>query len=496
MNLLKNKKFKYGSVAVLLTALILAVILVMNIFVTTFSNHFGWYADTSASGLFGFSDRSLAMLDQIDKENNEIHIYYFTDKNTLESSDYGNYVLSLTKELVNRYEDKGFVSVHYIEDVNKDIFEIGSIFGDKYAKELLSLYENHEITNGTMVIRNNTKEVDVNGAFVPDTEDYRVEVFSIVDMYSEVSASFLGDYLLTARILGICHIAPTVYMMTGHDEMTVDEDNTYGNAEYLANLFDACGYNVKKLYLSQADFTGSRFDNSIAVIFAPRIDYTKAELEKLSAFINKGGNLMVFTDSVYRKLDNLTAFLSQYGITIAQDKFKSGLDASLSLGDYTFITETSADSAIVKKIAAKNKTIVVDDARVLVTDKTKGAVSLLLPPDSATLNASGASPKNNEVIAAYSTGASRGSVFVSGAASLASSLVYMPNYSNRDFLLSVMDEMGGEDLPLNIPIKTLATDGLELTRGEAITLSVIVSAIPAILIVAVGTFVYVRRKKS
>ena len=37
MNFLKNKKFQYGSVAVLLTALILAVVLVTNILVTMFS---------------------------------------------------------------------------------------------------------------------------------------------------------------------------------------------------------------------------------------------------------------------------------------------------------------------------------------------------------------------------------------------------------------------------------------------------------------------------
>ncbi|MBQ4121599.1 MAG: Gldg family protein [Clostridia bacterium] len=496
MSFLNNKKIKYGSVAVLLTVLILAVVLVMNIFVTMFSDHFGWYADTSSSGLFGFSDTSLSLLDKIDKENNEIHIYYFSDKNTLEQSQYGNYVLTLTNDLTTRYADDEFVTVHYIDDVNKDIFEIGAIFGDKYRLELERLYDSKEIAPGTMVIRNNTKEMDVDGSFVPDSEDYRVDVFSITDMYSETSLSFVGDYVLTARILGICQLAPTVYMMTGHDEMTVDEDGTYGNAEYLVNLFDSCGYNVKKLYLSQADFSTGRADNSIAVIFAPRIDYTKAEIEKLSRFVEKGGHLMMFADSVYRKLDNLTEFLSRYGITVGQDKFKGDLSSSLSLGDYTFVCEIQKLHDVMDKIAATTKTVVVSDARVLEIDSAKGASAILLPPNSATLNNSGDEAKGNEVVAAYSAGESRGSVFVCGSASLASSLIYTPSYTNRDVLLSVMDEMGGKNLPINVEIKTLATDGLDLTRGEAITLSVVVSCIPALLIVAVGTFVYVRRKNS
>lgn len=496
MNFLNNKKFKYGSVAVLLTVLILAVVLVMNIFITMFSDHFGWYADTSSSGLFGFSDTSLSLLDAIDKENNEIHIYYFSDKNTLEQSQYGNYVLTLTNDLVARYADDEFVTVHHIDDVNKDIFEIGAIFGTKYDKEFRDLYANKEIVNGTMVIRNNTKETDIDGSFVEGSEDYRVDVFSITDMYSESSSSFVGDYVLTAHILGICHLTPTVYMMTGHDEMTVDEDGTYGNAEYLVNLFETCGYDVKKLYLAQADFSTSRVAGSIAVIFAPRIDYTKEEINKLSAFVEKGGHLMMFADSVYRKLDNLTAFLAKYGITIGQDKFKGDLSSSLSLGDYTFVCESNTQHDVLKKISATTKTVVVRDARVLSVDASKGAKTILLPPDSATLNSSGEAPKSNEAVAAYSTDASRGSVFVCGSASLASSLIYTPSYTNRDVLLAVMDDMGGENLPLNVPVKTLATDGLDLTRGEAITLSVLVSVIPALVFVVFGTFVYVRRKNS
>lgn len=148
-----------------------------------------------------------------------------------------------------------------------------------------------------------------------------------------------------------------------------------------------------------------------------------------------------------------------------------------------------------KKITSTSK-IVVDDARVLSIDSTKGATAVLMPPESATLNSSGKNPKNNEVVAAYSTGSGRGSVFVSGSASLASSLIYEPSYTNRDLLLSVMDEMGGNNLPINVEIKTLSTDGLDLTRGEAITLSVVVSAIPALLFAAAGIIVYVRRKNS
>ena len=136
------------------------------------------------------------------------------------------------------------------------------------------------------------------------------------------------------------------------------------------------------------------------------------------------------------------------------------------------------------------------EERVLQIDKTKGANALLLAPDSAVLNSTGGSVKKDQAIAAYSTASGRGGVFVCGASSLVSSLVYTPDCANRDILFAVMDDMGAESLPLNIKVKSLATDGLDLTRQDAILLSVVVSAVPALLMVALGTFVYVRRKRS
>ena len=278
--------------------------------------------------------------------------------------------------------------------------------------------------------------------------------------------------------------------------MPVGTDRNYGNAEYLAELFDSCGFKVEKLYLSQGDFAKSHSGSAMAVIFAPRIDYTKAELDKLSAFVKNGGHLMMFADSVQRKLDNLGAFLADYGITIVNDKFKSGLDSSLSLGDYTFICDYDKKNSLLGTAIDSTERAVVSDARVLQIDKTKGANALLLAPDSAVLNSTGGAVKKDQAIAAYSTASGRGGVFVCGASSFVSSLVYTPDCANRDILFALMGDMGAESLPLNIKVKSLATDGLDLTRQDAILLSVIVSAVPALLMVALGTFVYVRRKRS
>ena len=498
MNLLKNKNFKYGSIAVALTVAVLAVILVFNLIVTTLSSSLGWYVDTSSAGLFRFSEKSLAMLDEIDGENNKITLHFFADENLLKSTTYGYYVLGLVGELLNRYD---FITAEYHEDLNKDAFEIGNIFGNKYEKTFVDMYQNNKFSQSTVIIRNDTYELGENGEYLTDIHgnkraDHKIRVLSITDMYDANSYSFIADYFLTGNLVSVCNLSPTAYFLCGHGEMTTEEDGTYGDGEYLYDIFTTCGFTVKKLNLAQNDFSLDSIKPSIAVIFAPQSDYLQVELDRIRAFVSGGGNLMAFADGNYYKLDNLNFLLAEYGVTVAAGKFKSGLDASLGSKDFSFAAKRSEDSPVLSVIDQKEDKVAVSDCRVLRVDPAKGASPLLYAPDSATVYGSDGVMQGNEAVAAYSTAEGRGDVFVCGASSLASSLVYVSVYGNRDVLLSVLDAMGAEDVPLNLEIKPLANNSLNLTRSQSILWSVILVVVPTLLIAALGIFVNVRRKRS
>ncbi len=498
MNLFKNKKFKYGSAAVAFTAVVIAVTVILNILISTLSAHFGWYADISSGGLFSFSDNSTEMLDEIDGENNKLTLYYFTDQNNLESTLYGNYVLSLTKELENKYD---FFEIKYIENINRELATIAEIFGDKYYDEWLDMYTNEEFSIGTMILRNDTYEMGADGKYILDlsgkkSEDYRIRVMSINEMFSDAANSFVGEYILTGNIASICTLSPTVYFTTGHGEMTIEEDGEYNNAAYLIDIFKTSGFEIKKINLMQADFEKTTVEPSIAVIFTPKNDFTQTELERLGAFVDGGGSVMYFSDSVNNRLDNITEFLSGYGITVVSAKYRDSGDASLSVGGYDFSVDYNKNSSIINRLESLNKKTVVSDSRVISVDSSKGAVPLLLPYSSTEIISSSYKADGSEAIAAYSSAEGRGSVFVSGSAALASSLIYVPSYNNRDLLLSVINEIGVESVPINLNVSTLATDGLDITTSQANTISIIISVIPALVFAAVGVFVYIRRKRS
>ncbi len=499
MNLFKSKKFKYGTAAVMLTVAVIAIVVAVNLLVSALAGHFGWYLDTSAAGLFSFSEQSLDRMDRLDRENNKLTLCYFADENTLNASDYGRYVLSLSGELEKRYGD--FVSVKYLDNLDRDIIEIRELFGDKYADTFRQLYEEGSFVPGTMVIRNDTYEMGADGKFVTDLAgnyrpDYRLRVFSIADMYSESGRAFLGEFRLTGHVVSVCTLSPTAYFITGHGEMSIEEDGDFGKATYLADLLENTGFTLKKLNLGQADFAATAVEPSLAVIFAPKNDFTEAELSRLSSFVEEGGQLMMFADGVYYKLDNLNAFLGNYGVSIVNAKFKSGSDAALSVDGFQFSASLVSEAPAVAAIENRDGRLVVADCRVLRVDSSKGAAALVNPP--ASVQAVGAVTEldGREAVAVYSTGEGRGGVFVSGADSLASSLLYEPGYTNRDLLLSVLTDMGAEGAPLNTVISPLATDGLDITKSQSTAIAVLLSTLPALVFAVLGVVIYVRRKRS
>ena len=140
--------------------------------------------------------------------------------------------------------------------------------------------------------------------------------------------------------------------------------------------------------------------------------------------------------------------------------------------------------------------MVLSSCRLLRIDESKGAEALLAPPLSYTAVGIDTELSQNDAAVAISRGTGRGSVFVSGGETLASSLVYSPAYNNRNLLLSVLIDMGAEDVPLNVDVKTLESDGLDLTKGQATAISLVVSLVPALIVTVLGTVVYVRRKRS
>lgn len=102
---------------------------------------------------------------------------------------------------------------------------------------------------------------------------------------------------------------------------TIEHGEEMGNALALANVFAANGFEVKTVNLAKDTLDD---DTRILVIYNPIYDFIGAEaedastneIEKIDAFLDRRGCLMVFADPQYAdNLTNLNEFLAEWGIS-------------------------------------------------------------------------------------------------------------------------------------------------------------------------------------
>ena len=60
---LRSRKFRYGSVAVVMTALIVAIVIMINAGLSALSNKYGWYTDMTHKNMYSLTDAAIELLD-------------------------------------------------------------------------------------------------------------------------------------------------------------------------------------------------------------------------------------------------------------------------------------------------------------------------------------------------------------------------------------------------------------------------------------------------
>ena len=85
---MNKKKLRYGSTSAAITALVVAVVIVLNVLFTVLASKFLWYSDMTSNNLFTLSDEAKALLDTIDAP---VKIIFAAEADKLENGTYSEY---------------------------------------------------------------------------------------------------------------------------------------------------------------------------------------------------------------------------------------------------------------------------------------------------------------------------------------------------------------------------------------------------------------------
>jgi ABC-type uncharacterized transport system involved in gliding motility auxiliary subunit len=266
----KTKQVRYGGYAVLITLAVVVGLILINIIIGQFSLQ----VDMTDSKIFSLSDQSVQVLDQISTPVNIYGLWVPGQENTEVTS------------VIDLYLAKNS-SLHF-----------QSMDADKNPGFLMKYDKNQQgISRGSVIVE---------GA-----KGFRV--IGPSDMY-DYSSTQSGGYNLTgvaierrltsALLFVGTGETPAVYEITGHDEVPLS---------YLSmqEMIERENYSLKSLNLIQSAVPD---DASALVINAPKSDITKGEADKILAYMEKGGRLLVLADYRVRELTVLNEMLASYGI--------------------------------------------------------------------------------------------------------------------------------------------------------------------------------------
>ncbi len=555
----EKNRLIHRSAAWLITAGVLAAVVLLNLLLTVFCGD-KMIVDLTTEKFNEISEQSKAELDKIDPSENNITIYFLADSDELQSASFGSSVSS-TGSYTNLWGMKYIWELAKIYAENYDFLSVQTLNIKKDADKLEEFRSTvgTEFTKLDVIIDNYTYEKDGSGEIIKDESGepimhhnfrkYKRDAFFVFESDSSYAYGFNGDEVITSAILSVAGKNPTVYFVSGHgekigDDTTLDAsaESDYGKAQALRDLFFRAGFVTEKIDLSTEYKTLLSDDSArIIVIYGPDSDYLGAydggvdEIAVLRKFLNGiDHNGMFFLDGTAESLPNLSEYVEDYfGVTLENALVKDGGQNSLSSDGYTFISDYETDEYGVgtnltdafgdmesKPSAAFENAhpLKISDAfgqnngfydsRVTTTS---GAV--FLAPTSSAASADGKTSDEyteetqppllvfsllDKINSASRTDeTSESYALICGTTDFASEkYIESAAYCNSDILYYTMRIMGKGTSSLSVDMKKIEGQSLSVTGNAANAWTVALCTVVPVLSLALGTVVFIKRRRS
>ncbi|MBQ8341468.1 MAG: GldG family protein [Clostridia bacterium] len=319
MNILRNKKFRYGSVSVALTVVIIVAVILLNAIVTALVHKNELYLDMTAENVFTLSDSAKDYLSPIAEKERRVKIIFCAAEDEIESDPYTYYAYHTAKD-IREYLGDECVELEFV-DIIKNPTKLKPYFtGESTSPNAYAI-----------ILAGQVKDEAGNW------KDAYTQVYSATSLFYGDSQGnvigYNGEQRLVSGILTVTQTEqPIVCFTTNHGETT-----PAGTAFKV--LLEDCGFKVQTIDLWNEEIPE---DCTLVVINNPDSDfnavseYSKvSEITKLEKFLDEKKALMVFLDSetgsdsgLNGKLPNLEDFLAQWGIGLSRQTDDSGIVSS------------------------------------------------------------------------------------------------------------------------------------------------------------------------
>lgn len=277
-----TRKFKGGAYATAISAVVIAIVVIVNLMFTKLNIT----VDMTADGKYSLTEETITMLSELE---DEITFYYLAPSG--ESIDMFDKILSQ----YTKYGDT-------VKLVQKD-----PVMNPKFASQ----YTDASVEEFSIIVVNETngrsRYVGYSDMLITE---YGID-YTTYQYYSEVTGLDMEGQLNSAIGYVTSDDLPTLYEVSGHGMQTLGS----GVVEMLEKANIQVYYDGDSLDLLTT--TEIPEDCDVLLIHTPETDFTEDEVALLSDFLANGGNAIFVLSYLNADHTNLLSLMQSYGIELS-----------------------------------------------------------------------------------------------------------------------------------------------------------------------------------
>ena len=476
-SIFKTRKAKYGSLATVITAVTIILVIAINILAGVFSDKFKSSFDLTKNKAFNITQDSI---DYIGKLSTDVEIIVLNQEDNFISN--GEYFVQANEVIKQYSKHSNKIKVNYIDITKNPTFS--------------TQYPNDELQTNSIIVKSSNRHKVLAASDLFDIE---------YSYYNSIPVSSKAEQTMTSAIMYVSTEKQTkISVIKGFDENPIDS---------FVELLKMNNYDV----IEQAILTENINPESVAVIIpAPTRDYDDDAIKKVTEFLNNGGkygkNLFYIASAQQGKTPKLDAFLKDWGVKVGEGTvFETSASKLLSTNNPFFAINEYVDQDFAKLV--KNQSIPVSvpfcrPIEILNKDTVKtllqfSEASGILPADAdETWNFSEESitgPIPAAVIATESSqdGSESSNVVVVGSSvAFDSQLLGKTSLNNSSYFIGLTNKITNKENSINIESKTISQQSLGIVKSQALAIGIITIFALPVLVIAIGIFVWINRKKK
>ena len=326
-----DRRGKSGTYAVVVSLILLAVLVVVNMLVGSLPSKLTMI-DTSGTGKYDISGTSQSFVASV---KDKVTIYYICTDG-YEDSDFKTFLdrySSLSSKItvvrVDPARDPSFLEKYQTEALNENSVIIET---EKRVK-VVDYYDFFLFYNADI---NYSMTYDEYASYGAMYESYYGYTFTPIQYF---------DSVLTLGIEYVCaETVPSMYLLEGHGEAEFPEVVTQ-------NL-DSVGFKYDSINLALGDPIPN--DCTCIVINNPSSDITALEAATISNYLADGGNLLLITSNGADSFKNLGAVVADFGLSAESGTVYEGDSSAYIQSPSVIYPEIDSEHASVAYIAQSN----------------------------------------------------------------------------------------------------------------------------------------------